>query len=219
MKNLIDFLQALNLNNNREWFNDHRDLYGECRDKVLFITELLINEIRKFDSSIPPTDPGDCLFRIYRDVRFSADKSPYKTHFGSFIARGGRKSRNAGYYLHIEPGGSFLSGGIYMPEPEVLRALRTAIYEQADTFLEIIQAPGFIQYFTSVDGEKLKTNPKGFPPEFEHIDLLRYKSYAFSYEMDISKLTSVEYIHKATDVFKALFPANRFLNEALENYL
>ena len=219
MKNVIDFLQALGRNNNREWFNDHRELYEECRDKVLFITELMINEIRKFDSGIPPADPKDCLFRIYRDVRFSPDKSPYKTHFGSFIAIGGRKSRNAGYYLHIEPGGSFFSGGIYMPEPEVLRALRTAIYEQADTFLEIIQAPEFTQYFTHIDGEKLKTNPKGFSPEFEHIDLLKYKSYAFSYEKDVSNLTSVEYIHTATEVFKALYPANRFLNEALENYL
>lgn len=219
MKNLIDFLQALSRNNNRDWFNDHRDLYEECREKVLFITELMINEIRKFDNGIPPTDPRDCLFRIYRDVRFSTDKSPYKTHFGSFIARGGRKSRNAGYYLHIEPGGSFFSGGIYLPEPEVLRALRTAIYEQADTFLEIIQAPEFKQYFTCIDGEKLKTNPKGFPAEFEHIELLKYKSYAFSFEKDVSDLTSLQYIQTATGVFKALHPVNLFLNEALENYL
>ena len=106
-----------------------------------------------------------------------------------------------------------------MPEPEVLKALRNAIYEQADVFLEIIQAPEFTSYFTTIDGEKLKTSPRGFSPEFEHIDLLKYKSYAFSHEKDVSNLTSVEYIQTAAEVFKALCPANRFLNEALETYL
>lgn len=135
MKNVIEFLSGLKANNNREWFQANKNQYEESREKILFITELLINEIRKFDKDIPAMDPKDCLFRIYRDVRFSHDKQPYKTHFGSYIARGGRKSTRAGYYFHIDPDASFLGGGIYMPESNVIKALRNAIYEQPEVFI------------------------------------------------------------------------------------
>ncbi|HDR52626.1 MAG TPA: DUF2461 domain-containing protein, partial [Mariniphaga anaerophila] len=103
MEKVLQFLRDLTENNTRDWFEANRDRYTESRDKMLFVTEVLINEIRKFDPEIPALNPKDCLFRIFRDVRFSADKRPYKTNFGSFISARGRKSDYPGYYLHVEP--------------------------------------------------------------------------------------------------------------------
>lgn len=130
MKAILAFLDDLKRNNNREWFQTNRERYESAREKVLFMTELLIREIRKFDSDIPLMDPKECLFRIYRDIRFSPDKRPYKTHFGSYIGRGGFKSNRAGYYFHIQPGEHYLGGGIWMPPADVLKAIRTAVYDQ-----------------------------------------------------------------------------------------
>jgi uncharacterized protein (TIGR02453 family) len=219
MKNVIEFLNQLQKNNNREWFQANKKQYDECRTKILFITELLISEIRKFDKDIPAMDPKDCLFRIYRDVRFSHDKQPYKTHFGSYIANGGRKSTRAGYYFHIEPGGCFIGGGIYMPEANVLKAIRTAIYEQPEAFMEIIEEPGFKKYYSGIEGDKLKTNPKGFDPGFEYIDLLRYKWYVFSMSIDTNELINGNFAESTVNAFQALYPVNKFLNDALDNYL
>ena len=108
MKKVLQFLQELTENNNREWFNDNRKRYEESRDKIFFLTDVFINEIKKFDPEITGISPKDCVYRIFKDVRFSKDKLPYKTNFGSFIAKGGRKSPDAGYYLHIEPDEFFI---------------------------------------------------------------------------------------------------------------
>lgn len=219
MKNVIEFLSGLKANNNREWFQANKNQYEESREKILFITELLINEIRKFDKDIPAMDPKDCLFRIYRDVRFSHDKQPYKTHFGSYIARGGRKSTRAGYYFHIDPDASFLGGGIYMPESNVIKALRNAIYEQPEVFMDIIDNTEFKKYYPEIEGEKLKSNPKGFDPAFNYMDLLRYKWYVFSLPINTNDLINGNFAETAVNAFKALYPANKFLNDALDNYL
>lgn len=219
MKTLLDFLTELEKNNNREWFRANKQWFEACRDKVLFITELLISEIRKFDSDIPLMDPKDCHFRIYRDVRFSPDKRPYKTHFGSYIARGGRKSIRAGYYFHIEAGGSFLGGGIYMPEANVLKAIRNAIYDQPEVFREIINNGDFKKIYPEIEGEKLKTNPKGFEADSELMELLRFKSYVFSIPVNNELIINGNFVEKAIEAFKVLYPANRFLNDALDQYL
>jgi uncharacterized protein (TIGR02453 family) len=219
MKAIIDFLEELEKNNNREWFTANKKRYESCKEKMLFTTELFINEIRKFDKDIPAMDPKDCLFRIYRDVRFSADKSPYKTHFGSYIAKGGHKSPRAGYYFHIQPGESFLGGGIWMPPADILKAIRTAIYDYPEAFLSILNDPGFKQYFTEFDAEKLKTAPKGFPAGFEHIELLKPKSYAFGTTLTRDELLSDKLFEKGMASFRELYKMNRFLNEAVDNYL
>ncbi|MGQ7869033.1 DUF2461 domain-containing protein [Sunxiuqinia sp. sy24] len=216
MKALVNFLNDLRENNNREWFNDNRKRYEEAKEQMLFFTELMIQEIHKFDESIPLIDPKDCLFRIFRDVRFSHDKSPYKTHMGSFIARGGRKSELAGYYIHIEPGNSFLGGGIWRPEASVLKAIRTDIYNHPDSLKEVINDVGFKKYYPSIEGEKLKTAPKGFPKDFEDIDLLRYKSYTFGLGLDDQTVLSDNFVNTAIDAFRELSKANRYLNHALD---
>jgi len=219
MKEVLEFLDDLNLNNNREWFNANKKRYESAKDKILFITELFVNEIRKFDNDIPAMDPNDCLFRIYRDIRFSPDKRPYKTHFGSYIARGGHKSNRAGYYFHIQPDESFLAGGIWMPPAEELKALRMAIYDHPEEFLSILNDPDFKKYFGEIDGEKLKKAPKGFPPDFEYMDLLKPKSYSFGYNISREDLLKGKLVETGIDAFRQLYKVNHFLNEALDQYL
>ena len=219
MKQVFDFLTALERNNNREWFNAHRDAYESARDKVLVITEILISEVRKIDPEIPLMDPKDALFRIYRDIRFSPDKRPYKTHFGSFISKGGFKSNRAGYYFHVQPGECYLGGGIWMPPKDVLKALRTAIYDHPEEMRAILEEPGFKKYFTDFDGEKLKKAPAGFPADFPHIDLLRTKSYAVGINLPDEKFLGNQVLEVSLEVFREVAKLNRFLNKALNQYL
>jgi len=219
MLKVIQFLNELSENNNREWFQKNKKWYDESREKVLFLTEVVINEIRKFDPDVPLLEPKDCLFRIFRDVRFSHDKSPYKTNFGSFIAKGGRKSSYAGYYFHIEPSGSFVGGGIYMPAAEPLKAIRDYIAENGEEFLLLTNNKNFKKVYPEMMDDKLKMAPKGYSPDHEFINLLRYKSFAFSSQFDKSQILADNYIEKLVHSFKTLQPVNRFLNDALENNL
>lgn len=216
MQTLLQFLNELKKNNNKEWFNENRKAYDASKEQMLFFTEIMIQELRKMDQDIPALSAKDCLFRIFRDVRFSNDKSPYKTNMGSFIAPGGRKSDLAGYYVHFEPGASFIGGGVWCPAADVLRAIRTEIYEHPDGFKEVLHDDDFKEYFTEIMGEKLKTAPKGFDKEFEAIDLLRYKSYAFGYSLTDEQVLSGDLVELAVSVFRQLSHMNRFLNDAIE---
>jgi len=215
MEQVLLFLSALRENNSRVWFDKNRKWYDESRDKMLFVTEVLINEVRKFDPEIPVMDPKDCLFRIFRDVRFSGDKRPYKTNMGSFIARGGRKSPGAGYYFHVEPGECFAGGGIYMPEAEPLRAIRQHIFENPGQYRDIVFDAEFKRLFPDVYGNKLKTAPKGFPKDFEYINLLKNTSYAFGAKIDDGIVAGEDYFEKILEIFRKISKINLFLNEAL----
>jgi len=215
MNSVLNFLNELAANNNREWFQANKKWYEESRGKVLFLTEVLINEIGQFDSEIRGLQPKDCMFRIFRDVRFSHDKSPYKTNFGSFICKGGRKSMNPGYYFHLEPTGCFMAGGIYMPPAEPLRTIRAYLADHAEEFLEITEASDFKRDFPEMYNDKLKTAPKGFPKDHERIELLKYKSFIYSKDLLPSVVTGKQYVEKMVDGFNILYPLNRFLYEAL----
>ncbi len=219
MKVLLEFLSDLRDNNNREWFLENRKRYEESKEQMLFFTELMIQEIRKFDSEIPMLSPKDCLFRIFRDVRFSKDKSPYKTHMGSFIAAGGRKSTRAGYYIHIEPGNSFLGGGIWCPQPEPLRAIRSEIMDNAEDFKKIMEDKEFRKYYKMIEGDKLKMAPKGFDKNFKDIELLKYKSYAFGSQIGDKRILNEKFAEYSVNAFKELYKANRFLNISLDKWL
>ena len=217
MEKVLEFLTDLSANNNREWYHANKKRYEESREKILFLTDVIINEIRKFDPEIPALSPKDCVFRIFRDVRFSKDKRPYKTNFGAFIAKGGRKSMNAGYYFHLDPEESFVGGGVYMPPSEPLRAIRNYMADHGAEFLEIINDKNFKKTYPEMYEDKLKTAPKGFPKDHEYIDLLRYKSFVFSSKLDKSDISSDKLIGKIVDSFKQLHPVNLFLNDALAN--
>lgn len=219
METLMKFLTDLNRNNNREWFNNNHQRYEESLEQMLFFTGVMTQEIHKFDPGIPLMSPKECLFRIYRDVRFSNDKRPYKTHMGSYIAPGGRKSKRAGYYLHIQPGNSLIAGGIWVPEAETLKALRMEIKDNPEEFLEILNNKAFKQYFPVIEGEKLKSAPKGFDKDFTYIDLLRYKSYSFSTPLRDDQVLNGDFIRQSVEACQTLYTVNRFLNTALEKWL
>ncbi|MDP2337992.1 MAG: DUF2461 domain-containing protein [Bacteroidota bacterium] len=219
MQEVLNFLSELKENNNKEWFDQNRDRYQESRKKVLFLTELIIHEVGGFDPEIGVQDPKDCVFRIFRDVRFAADKTPYKINMGSFIAKGGRKSTSAGYYLHIEPGGSFVGGGSYCPPADALKAFRTEIFDHPDDFKKLLSSDSFHRLYPVMYDDKLKTAPKGFPKDFPEIDLLKYKSYAFTSKIADSDVIGEAYVGKIVAAMKELYPVNRFLNTALEKWL
>lgn len=216
MEKVLQFLKELSENNNREWFQQNKKRYEENKEKVLFLTDVLINEIGKFDESIRGLQPKDCMFRIFRDVRFSKDKRPYKTNFGSFICKGGRKSMNPGYYFHLAPDGCFVAGGIYMPPAETLRAVRSYLADHAEEFLEITQDPDFNASFPEMYDDQLKTAPKGFPKDHEYINLLKYKSFIFSKTFNDKEVKSKEYLELMVDAFRIVSPLNQFLYRALD---
>ena len=219
MQEVLNFLSELKENNNKEWFDLNRNRYEASRKKVLLLTEMIIQEIGKFDHGIGNPDPKNCVFRIFRDVRFATDKTPYKTNMGSYIAPGGRKSISAGYYIHIEPGGSFVGGGSYCPPPDALKAIRTEIFDHPEEFNQLISKNSFRKAYPEMYDDKLKTAPKGFPKDFPEIDLLKFKSYAFTSKLDDAAVISDTYFGKIVDSMKELYPVNRFLNAALEKWM
>jgi uncharacterized protein (TIGR02453 family) len=219
MLEVFQFLSELKENNNKEWFDKNRVRYEASRKKVMFLTEMVIQEIRKFDPEIGLQNPKDCVFRIFRDVRFGADKTPYKTNMGSFIAKGGRKSISAGYYIHIEPGSSFVGGGSYCPPADALKAFRTEIFDHPEEFRGLISKDSFMKTYPEMYEDRLKTAPKGYPKDFQEIELLKYKSFAFTSKVDDSIVTGDLYLEKIVSAMKELYPVNRFLNAALEKWL
>ncbi len=219
-RNILDFLSELGKHNNREWFAENKNKYQLALSDFEKIVDYLIAQISLFDKDIVGLQAKDCTFRIYRDVRFSHDKSPYKNYFGAYIsANGGRKSERAGYYVHIELGNCMLTGGLYMPQPEVLKAVRQAVYDNIEEFKEIVEAPAFAQLFTVGEVDKLKTIPRGFPKDFSDAEYLKQKHYTFSHMVKDDFWISDNCLEKAVEVFKTMYPGNRFLNYTVDEVL
>lgn len=216
LQNSFNFLVDLRLNNDRIWFNNNKDYYlGAFRAFEEFINEM-IPVIKEFDPEIEVTSAKECLFRIYKDVRFSANKDPYKTNFGAHIVNGGKKSPFAGYYIHFEPDNSFIGGGIYMPQPDILLKLRTYILNHGEEFLSIIDSEIFKRAFGTLMDEKLKTAPRGFPKDHPHISLTYYKSYAVGHNISNEMWFESDQIDKFAEIFKIQHGFNSFLNNALK---
>ena len=217
MKEILEYLEQLAANNNRVWFNDNKSRYQDIQHKVSRIAGDLIDGISAFEPGASALTPADCLYRIYRDTRFRADKTPYKTHIGIYINPfGGKKSQLGGYYLHLEPGSCLVGGGIWCPTPPVLKALRQAIYDNVDEYLEIIRNPDFARVFTEVGDDLLKTAPKGFPKDWEHIDLIRPRSYTVLSPLDNRTVISGKLIAEGLRRFEMMKPFNDFLNYTFE---
>jgi len=217
-KNCLDFLTQLKENNTREWFTQNKTWYDEVKKEFECFINQLIPEIAKFDGSIGLLNAKNCVFRIFRDIRFSLDKTPYKTNFGGYMAAGGRKGGKAGYYFHLEPGTSIVAGGIYLPQPEIVKKIRKEIYFNCETFKQIIGSDDFIKYFGTLDDfDKMKKPPKDFPVDFPNIDLLKYRSITFSHSLNEKILYSNDLMEYSIMIFKAMLPINQFLNQAIEN--
>ena len=219
MKEIFAFLKELKKNNNREWFAANKERYLAVKDKVEILTARLIAELAKIDPDAARLTPRDCTYRIYRDTRFSPDKTPYKTHIGIFInPPGGKKSPRCGYYLHLEPGHSLVAGGAWCPEPRLLKEIRQAIYDNADEYLEVINDPAFAAAFTSVGEDPLKTAPKGFPKDWEHIALLKPRSFTAYSPIPDAVVKGPNLIGEAVKRMKLVKPFNDFLNYTIDEY-
>lgn len=214
-KSTLDFLLKVKSNNNREWFNKNRKLYEDSKENFRALVQAIIDQITDFEPIMKGLEASSCIYRINRDIRFSNDKSPYKTHFGAFIVRGGRKNGDkfAGYYIHIEPGESIIAGGAYMPPTPWLSAIREKIDEEPEKLLKIITNKDFINYFGKIEGEKLKSAPKGYSSDHPYIDLLKYKSYLVVNEVHDKKVLSQSYFEHVIEVAHAMKPLNDFLND------
>lgn len=216
MNNLLNFLTELEQNNNREWFNSNKNRFEQAKEEMLLLTETFINGIKHFDKAIAYTDAKDCLYRIYRDVRFSPDKRPYKTHLGCYIAPDGRKGILPGYYIHIQPGNSFIAGGMWNPPKDILLAIRNEIADNGEEFLSIINDDEFKNHFPVMTGEKLKTTPKGFDKAHPHIDLLRYKSFLFSKPLSDASLLNGSFLKGSLHAFEKLYKVNYLFRNIIE---
>lgn len=215
----FQFLKDLNKNNNRDWFTANKPRYEKAKAEFEEFINALISQIAKFDKSIAGLNAKDCVFRIYRDVRFSKDKSPYKTHFGAHITAGGKKTEihsRAGYYIHIEPNASMLAGGAYMPPSEWMNAIRKEIHYNAKELKKVINGNDFKKYFGKIDGEKLSRPPKGYDPNHPEIELLKYKSMLAVHNLKEKQMLDKNFLSHSIKVFKALYPFDKFLNQAMD---
>ena len=212
----LDFLKKLDKHNNREWFQANKKAFDAAQDNLTAFTDYLIGEAGKFDDAVAALDPKSCVFRIYRDVRFSKDKSPYKTNLGAYISPGGRKSMQPGYYFHLQPGKSFVAGGKHIPDgPETLK-IRNAIANNTDEFLKIVSKKSFRDIFGEMRGDKLKSTPKGFEPGHKALEYLKLKEFmAFTELHDDKFLISAEFPKYLVKTMKEMYPLVGFLRGEL----
>ena len=220
-EDIINFLKELNENNNREWFAQNKSRYEKVKSKFEEISRLLISEISIFDNDIKNVDVKDCVFRIYRDIRFSTDKTPYKTHFGVYIASaGGRKSHRGGYYLHLDPAGCFIAVGVWCPPPNILKALRQSVCDNIDELNEIRNEASFNTYFkTFFEEDKLKNVPAGFPRDFPDAELLKLKHYMVDHKLNDDILNAPNLVSRLGEIARAGYPLNKFLNYTVDEVI
>src|SRR6185369_7583421 len=161
----LKFLKDLKKNNNKPWFDAHRKQYEAAKNDFEILIQSILDKHSKNDPDLKELTAKKCMFRINRDVRFSKDKSPYKTNFGASMDKGGKKSGLAGYYFHLEPGKSFIGGGIWMPQPDALRKVRQEIDYGFDEFRKIVESKKFRSIFKEMysgEGMQLAKVPQGF---------------------------------------------------------
>lgn len=216
----IKFLRDLKKNNNKPWFDANRKQYETAKTDFLAFIQQLIDEHGKKDPAIKNLVAKDCLFRINRDIRFSKDKSPYKTHFGAAINKGGKQSiSSAGYYFHLQPGESFTGGGIWMPAPENLRKVRQEIDYNFKDFKKLLSGRSFKSVYgdLSHDAEyKLSRVPRGYEPDNPAAEYLKLKSFVSMISIKDPELNSKELLKKTVHAFAALQPLVEFINESIE---
>lgn len=216
-KKYFNFLNELKLNNNKEWFHKNKPVFDQLKLEFEEIVSELINSLSEFDSGIKNLSPKDCVFRIYKDIRFSKDKTPYKTNFGAFFVPGGKKSGMAGYYLHIEPGECFIGGGIYMPPPPILKKLRDEVFYNFDELTEIISDKNFKKHFKEISGSKTTMMPKGFDKNFKGAEYLKYKDYTVLCQVNDDFYLQKDAFRKIVEIFKTMKPFNDFLNRSFDS--
>jgi uncharacterized protein (TIGR02453 family) len=218
-KSTIDFLKNVKKNNNKEWFDANKDKYLAAKANVDSFVDDVIKAFSSFDKSVAGLKAKDCVFRIYRDVRFAKDKRPYKSNLGASINAGGKKAEVAGYYLHIEPGKSFLAGGRWMPSPEHLKKIRQEIDYNGKELHKILNNKNFKKQFGALDSSdeyKLARPPKGYDKSHKDIELLKLNSYIVWHEYNEKDVLSKNFLKELTSTAKTMKPLLDFLNTAID---
>lgn len=220
MRRILDFLEQLTCNNNRPWFEQNKALYQDAHNYFVAWNEELLKRLTIIEPQMQKLTSKDCIWRIYRDVRFSHDKRPYKEWFGSFPAiKGGKKSDRGGYYIHIQPGQCMFAGGIWCPNKDLLQALRNEIYANYEELEEIFANEKTNRYFQDFDSEyMLKKVPVGFPSDFVHADWLKRKAFTFSTPLTDEQVCAPDFLDHVVALVEASKPINDFLNYTFEEY-
>lgn len=216
MDELYDFLSRLSANNNREWFAANRPEYDALRARWIGDVQKLINELAVYEPSLRHIEAKQCLYRIYRDTRFSPDKTPYKTYFSALISPMGRHYDKACYYFHVGPEETALYAGLWNPEPAVLKKVRRAIVDNVDEFRPLVENPEVLEAYPSWWGRQLKTAPKGYDRDHPDIDLLRLTEYGRCHSLDRSFFHRKDWHAEAARIFALLKPMNDFLNYSID---
>ena len=237
-KRILKFLRQLMANNNRPWFQAHRQEYEAIRADFEQGIEQALRRIVTFDDSIAHLTVKDCTYRFYRDTRFSNDKSPYKNHLGAYISAHGKKSLHGGYYIHLEPGHCMVACGNYWLPTNILTSCRNEIMANTEEWLKCVRSPEFLKYFgspvassfkapTDVSSwdlpqgfglERLKTCPSGFPRDWEYLDYLRQKDYCCWHQVPDNFYQDDAWLDEAERMFRAAKPMMDMMNAVIDDY-
>lgn len=228
-KRILQFLRDVMVNNNRPWFQDHKDEYQAVKDDFERGVGQAIARISTFDSSVAHVTVKDATYRFYRDTRFSSDKSPYKNHLGAYIAAHGKKALHGGYYIHLEPGRCMLACGNYWLPTNILTSCRNEIMGNIDEWLRCVESPEFLRYYGAEETagpdagqgfgiERLKTSPSGFPRDYEHIRYLRMKDYCCWHRVSDDFFDGDVWLDDMERIFRAGKPMLDFTNSVIDDY-
>ena len=229
-KRIINFLKDVAANNNRPWFQLHKDEYLACKADFEQDVARAITHLAAFDDEVAHLQVKDCVYRFYRDTRFSEDKSPYKRHFGAYICAKGKKALRGGYYMHVEPGNCMLATGSYWLPTNILTSCRNEIMGNIDVWREAVENKDFIDYFGKPnDGtweqsskgfglESLKTCPSGFPRDYEFLQYLRMKDYCCWKRVSDDFFDGDDWYDEAMNIFKTAKPMMDFMNAVIDDY-
>jgi|SRR5579859_1503673 len=209
----LSFLKLLKKNNNRPWFLDNKERYLQAQNDLEIFAGALLAALNAHDLIETPSGKKS-LHRIYRDTRFSADKTPYKTNFSGSFSRA-TKARRGGYYFHIQPGNSFVAGGFWAPNPQDMKRIRDEIAFDAAPLRKILKSKSFIASFGELRGEQLKTVPRGFDSNNEAIDLLRYKQFLLIRKFTDKEVLDASFLKQASQTFKNMRPFFDYMSEVL----
>ncbi|MEM6723834.1 MAG: DUF2461 domain-containing protein [Bacteroidota bacterium] len=209
----FNFIVDLMMNNNRPWFNDNKDRYLDAQANMADFAQVVLDELSKHDRLEQETGKKS-LFRIYRDVRFSKDKSPYKSHLSGSFSRLGA-DRRGGFYFHIQPGSSFIGGGFWGPSRDDLLQIRKQIAGDAAPLRKVLRSKSFKDHFGMLGGDQLKTAPRDFPKDHPEIDLLRYKQFIVRTNFTDEQVLSPDFAQQVAGGFKAMLPFFGVMTEYL----
>jgi uncharacterized protein (TIGR02453 family) len=217
-RDLTLFLQELALNNSKTWMDANRGRYEKLRDEFLELIQAVLFSMAPFEPALARLDPKQCMYRINRDIRFSKNKTPYKTYFSAAMSEYGRKTADPAYYLHIDESGTLhIDAGLTSPEPKEIEAMRQLIFTKPEEFDGILHAESFQELFEGkIHGEKLKTVPRGYPADNPHIEVLKLKSFLAYHQTDAIELTDKELPQYITAVNKELRPFVEFCRRAVK---